>query len=279
MKRIPFVLAAVLSIFVAGCSIYASPTASAPEAEGISAEWAFTQAGQKPDRLLIGVIDGASSTLDIAIYSLTKPDIVDAIKRAKKRGVEVRIITDRIQSGGKSQQEALKLLGSAGIPMKRNTHSGLMHLKMTIADGKTATTGSFNYSKSASTDNDEVLMVLRNEDVARSFERQFQAMWEDTSGFTAISPKIADGSADEDAGAESAPDAASETDADTNNATNSDINADTNAEAGTSASVGSGTAFRSCAEAKAAGKTPLRKGDPGYSAKLDGDKDGIACEK
>ncbi|WP_325176664.1 excalibur calcium-binding domain-containing protein [Paenibacillus alkalitolerans] len=36
--------------------------------------------------------------------------------------------------------------------------------------------------------------------------------------------------------------------------------------------------FASCAEAKAAGKAPLRKGDPGYSTKLDRDGDGIACE-
>ena len=81
---------------------------------------------------------------------------MDAIKRAHKRGVAVRIITDRIQAQGKSQREALQLLGSAGIPMKQNKHSGLMHLKMTIADGKTATTGSFNYSKAGRTDNDEV---------------------------------------------------------------------------------------------------------------------------
>ncbi|QHW34087.1 hypothetical protein GZH47_27030 [Paenibacillus rhizovicinus] len=252
MKRISFILTAVLSVFVAGCSIYASPTATAPEAEGVKAEWAFTQAGQKPDQLLIGVIDGAVKTLDIAIYSLTQPDIVDAVKRAKKRGVEVRIITDRIQAEGKSQREALKLLGSAGIPMKKNKHSGLMHLKMTIADGTTATTGSFNYSKAASTTNDEVLMVLRNADVARSFEQQFQAMWEDTSGFETISATIADGSGS------AVPEES------------------TNEEP--AAPSGQSVVYRSCAEARAAGAAPLHQGDPGYSSKLDGDGDGIACE-
>jgi len=37
--------------------------------------------------------------------------------------------------------------------------------------------------------------------------------------------------------------------------------------------------YGSCAEVKAAGKAPIRKGDPGYSTKLDRDGDGIACEK
>ncbi|PEA55442.1 hypothetical protein CON64_08640 [Bacillus pseudomycoides] len=30
---------------------------------------------------------------------------------------------------------------------------------------------------------------------------------------------------------------------------------------------------------KAAGKAPLHAGDPGYSHKLDRDRDGITCEK
>ncbi len=36
--------------------------------------------------------------------------------------------------------------------------------------------------------------------------------------------------------------------------------------------------FASCAEARVAGKAPLYAGDPGYSAKLDRDRDGVACE-
>lgn len=36
--------------------------------------------------------------------------------------------------------------------------------------------------------------------------------------------------------------------------------------------------FRNCAAARAAGAAPLYVGDPGYSTKLDGDRDGIACE-
>ncbi|MFJ1460305.1 excalibur calcium-binding domain-containing protein [Nocardia sp. N2S4-5] len=37
--------------------------------------------------------------------------------------------------------------------------------------------------------------------------------------------------------------------------------------------------YKSCKEAKAAGATPLHKGDPGYRPGLDGDNNGIACEK
>jgi hypothetical protein len=36
--------------------------------------------------------------------------------------------------------------------------------------------------------------------------------------------------------------------------------------------------FANCSEARAAGAAPVRRGDPGYSSKLDRDNDGIGCE-
>ncbi|MFF0541760.1 excalibur calcium-binding domain-containing protein [Nocardia thailandica] len=37
--------------------------------------------------------------------------------------------------------------------------------------------------------------------------------------------------------------------------------------------------YKNCAAAKAAGAAPLRRGDPGYRSGLDGDGDGVACER
>lgn len=43
-------------------------------------------------------------------------------------------------------------------------------------------------------------------------------------------------------------------------------------------SSGATRPFRSCAEARAAGAAPVLIGDPGYSARIDRDRDGVACE-
>jgi len=40
----------------------------------------------------------------------------------------------------------------------------------------------------------------------------------------------------------------------------------------------SSTSYANCAEVRAAGAAPIRRGDPGYSSKLDRDGDGVACE-
>jgi hypothetical protein len=41
---------------------------------------------------------------------------------------------------------------------------------------------------------------------------------------------------------------------------------------------GSATYFANCSEARAAGAAPVRVGQPGYSARLDRDGDGVGCE-
>ncbi|MFM1654874.1 phospholipase D-like domain-containing protein [Brevibacillus sp. B_LB10_24] len=190
MKKFLWSIVLLCTVLMFGCSALGEPASVTKTADN-KIEWAFTQAKQHPEKLLIDVINSAQASLDVAIYSLTHPDVVAAIRDAKKRGVNVRVITDKQQLGGKSQTSALKILGSAGIPTKINTHNGLMHLKMVVADQKIATTGSFNYSKAASTVNDEVLVVLRDETVAKAFSQQFENMWNDQDAFESIELRIA----------------------------------------------------------------------------------------
>ncbi|CAM3526579.1 phospholipase D-like domain-containing protein [Paenibacillus lupini] len=237
MKLTKYLIAFILVFSASIGIVYAAQNARVKSAD---VEWTFV--GKDQEKLLIDTIKSSKSTLDIAIYSLTDPDIVAAIKDAKKRKVNVRIITDKVQAAGKSQTEALKILGSAGIPIKVNSHSGLMHIKMTIADKKIGTTGSFNYSQAASEQNDEILMVIRTADVAKNFSAQFDKMWADTKRFKSVEYKIAQSTTP------------------------------------TTPPASSNVVYANCSAVKAAGKAPIRKGDPGYSTKLDKDGDGIACE-
>lgn len=183
----------ITMLLVAGCSnisqtanvfstnIAEAATAVSPEPAQI--EYAFTQEHQHPEELLNGVIDRSTNSLDIAIYSFTERSIVASILNAKKRNVAVRIITDEQQAKGKTQKEALNQMVSAGISVKVNRHSGLMHEKVTVADRAVVTTGSFNYSAAASTRNDEVLVVIRDARLAKEWSEEFETMWQDTDRF------------------------------------------------------------------------------------------------
>ncbi len=172
MKSLLFALIAVILM---ASPAYAATTTSHPS----SAQWAFTRAGQHPDQLLEATYAMAKHTLDIAIYSLTDYTIVDAIVAAKRRGVTVRIITDQEESRFWYEKRELQYLAKFGIPIKINTHSGLMHMKVSIIDDQIVTTGSYNYSETASTRNDEVLLVLKDTTMASAWETEFNTMWQD----------------------------------------------------------------------------------------------------
>lgn len=148
---------------------------------------AYTKAGQHPENLVIDAINRAKSTLDIAIYSFTHPGIAAAIIAAKNRGVAVRMITDRGEyKNSPSQTKQIDVIRAAGIIVKQNTHSGLMHLKVSIIDRSVMLEGSFNYTIQASTQNDEGIWKLPFPQVALDGEAQFERMWNDTKGFAVI---------------------------------------------------------------------------------------------
>lgn len=137
----------------------------------------FPRRGDDPASALAALYLSTNSTLDIAIYSLTHPQVVKAIGDAYKRGIPVRIITDKIQAAGATQKHAMNDLLTIGIPIKIDSHSGLMHLKMSIIDNSIATTGSYNYSKGASEDNDEILLVIKEPWFAQICQMEFNRMW------------------------------------------------------------------------------------------------------
>lgn len=143
----------------------------------------FSQDNGNCDQQLVQVINSSKSTLDVAIYSLTKENIVDTIINAKKHGVNVRLITDRIESKSKSESKQLVRLKDTGIPIKVNVHKGLMHMKVSIIDKNIVTTGSYNYTQNATKENDEVFVVLRNSNAAQQYENEFERMWNDNTNF------------------------------------------------------------------------------------------------
>jgi phosphatidylserine/phosphatidylglycerophosphate/cardiolipin synthase-like enzyme len=63
-----------------------------------------------------------------------------------------------------------------------------MHLKVTIADDKTVTTGSYNYTDEATYDNDEVLVIINDQNIAQNWDNEFQSMWTDTTDYQDYMP-------------------------------------------------------------------------------------------
>jgi len=125
---------------------------------------------------IIGFIDRTNDHLDIAVYAFTHDEIAQAVIRAKQRGVKIRVLTDKLQASNAYADD--ELLESYGIPVRRDTRSGLMHHKFAISDGYAIGLGSFNWSVSADTRNMENWNVCRIKYVIKNYQDEFDKLWE-----------------------------------------------------------------------------------------------------
>jgi phosphatidylserine/phosphatidylglycerophosphate/cardiolipin synthase-like enzyme len=148
----------------------------------ISSEVLYSPEDRPADRL-VALYEGARKSIYLAIYGLTYPPIIKALVAAHKRGVDVRLITDRQKLEDRNQRTALETLRLAGIPIKVNRHDGLMHLKQAIVDDLVNTSGSMNQTSSAARYNDERLDVIHDAASTQRAKDKFLKMWADRSRF------------------------------------------------------------------------------------------------
>jgi len=136
-----------------------------------------------PGERLASLYGKARRYIYVAIYGITYPPIVKALVAAHRRGVDVRIITDREKLDDPKQRAALETLRLAGIPIKVNRHENLMHLKQVVMDDEINTSGSMNQTGSGNRYNDERLDVLHDPVTSIKARDKFLAMWKDTERY------------------------------------------------------------------------------------------------
>jgi len=132
-----------------------------------------------PDRgaadTLIGYIDRCQTKLDVAVYSITYDDISNALIRAHNRGVPVRVLTDKVQASTRyADDDRMRM---AGIEVRLDTQSGLMHNKFAIDGSDAVLTGSFNWSANADESNAENFVIVRLKYVVEEFQAEFDRLW------------------------------------------------------------------------------------------------------
>ncbi|WP_121989713.1 phospholipase D-like domain-containing protein [Nitrospira lenta] len=78
----------------------------------------------EPLTKLSKIYEQASRYIYVAVYGLTSPLAVKGLVEAKKRGLDVRVITDRQRLDDQKQRTAVETLHLAGIPILVNQHAG-----------------------------------------------------------------------------------------------------------------------------------------------------------
>lgn len=153
-----------------------SKTAKTYKAELERLELCFSPSGNCED-MVLNAFDGAKNSIDAAIYTFTSARIADALIKAKKNGVKVRLIVDG--ELGLERHAKASLLKRNGIEVRyENNPGGIMHNKYAIVDDHLVITGSYNWTDAANYSNYENLIFIYSKEAARKFKNDFETMWE-----------------------------------------------------------------------------------------------------
>lgn len=131
------------------------------------------------DKEIIALINAAKSTIYFAIYEFTLKDIADALVRAKGRGVAIYGVVDAGESSNSYDKPIVNELMSAGIPVVTEKHAdgnGIMHIKAIVTDSAYAL-GSYNWTGSATTENDELLEIGTDPALRQAYENVLKKLF------------------------------------------------------------------------------------------------------
>jgi phosphatidylserine/phosphatidylglycerophosphate/cardiolipin synthase-like enzyme len=102
-------------------------------------------------------INNADREILVGAYGLTTGSgIVEALIRAKERGVDVRLIADKTTPC--ERESGIEPL-VAGVPIWINAQARIAHAKTTVIDGTVTLTGSMNWTNGAARNSEDLNLV------------------------------------------------------------------------------------------------------------------------
>lgn len=120
-------------------------------------------------------IRAAGKTIDFLAYSFTDDEIGSAVIDRAGAGVKVRGVFEK--TGSQTEFSEYGKMRQAQLDVYQDGNPYLMHHKVFIVDNRTVIFGSFNFSSSANSDNDENLLIVDDAGLAQSFEEEFERVY------------------------------------------------------------------------------------------------------
>ena len=125
------------------------------------------------DERLAATIDGAQRTVDVAAYDLELDNVADALIRAHRRGVRVRLVTD----SDNTKNEPFKRVSMAGAPVVEDNRGPIMHHKLVVLDGERLWTGSWNFAPGDTFRHNNHGVLIRSRELAENYTAEFEKMF------------------------------------------------------------------------------------------------------
>ncbi len=117
----------------------------------------------------------ARQSVDICVYTISDDELSSEILACHQRGIAVRVITDNEKQFDLGSD--IERLRSLGVPLRIDSGPYHMHHKFALFDGRFLLNGSFNWTRSATTGNEENLLVIDHPALFADYRRMFDELW------------------------------------------------------------------------------------------------------
>ena len=126
---------------------------------------------------VIDLVLGAQEEVTFMAYSFTDDDLALAMIEVSNSGVSVSGVFDESQARSNIGGEYDRLLEN-GIELHLDGNPRSMHHKVIIIDDQIVVTGSYNFSQSAKTRNDENTLIIHSPQIAEIYWVEIARVWE-----------------------------------------------------------------------------------------------------
>ena len=120
-------------------------------------------------------METALDELLICVFTISDDRLSDAIMSAHRNGLTVRVISDNDKMYDRGSD--VGRLSRAGVDVRIDLSPEHMHHKFMVIDGRTVMTGSYNWTRSAETRNEENLISVDDPQLAIRFTEEFERIW------------------------------------------------------------------------------------------------------
>ena len=136
---------------------------------------AFFSPGDECLNAIVESIDEAEQSIKVCVFTISDNRITEAIIRAYKRGISIKIITDndKLHDTGSDIRE----MAARGLEVRIDKTRSHMHHKFAIFDEARVLTGSYNWTRSAAMYNHENILVTDNHSIVQDYNREFDRLW------------------------------------------------------------------------------------------------------
>ena len=126
--------------------------------------------------ILYDILSDAQESIYFMAFSFTADSLGEVIRERAQEGVTVAGVMDEDQVKS-NQGTEFDTFRQAGLDVYVDGNSGQMHHKIMIVDERIVIVGSYNFTNSAETRNDENLLVIYNEEIAVQFLEEFKRIY------------------------------------------------------------------------------------------------------